>query len=201
MSRRLTQAHYICCEGRLFIPWHILVLLTTPTGPKPMTASVNFVSIASKRSDSSLPKKVAGYGLPVIMGKTFGCWIACNAANAPVGRISANSSSELSAIPSRAVFGTLPGHSSGLLRLKSVPPALGTRTYCACPPGNFGMPKSVDTTHRQVNPTRQKLSYKFSIRISFVIDAFDSLTLSTRYCKRGYNSVPNAQCRIELWAV
>lgn len=46
------------------------------------------------------------------------------------------------------------------LRLKSVPPALGTRTYWACPPGRVGMPKRQEWMHLHVKPMRQKLGAK-----------------------------------------
>lgn len=47
----------------------------------------------------------------------------------------------------------------GVLIGISVPPALGTRTNCACAPGNLGEPKSREAEQREVKPVRQFLAY------------------------------------------
>lgn len=131
-----------------------------------MIASVKMVSsvlrfVWLEMTSVSTGKKLYGHGLPVIIGKTFGWFRACNAAKTPVGRISASMRRELSAIPINAVsFAASESeldHDLELVRLKSVPPALGTRTYCAWPPSRTGLPNSAPSGHLQVNPRRQKL--------------------------------------------
>lgn len=133
--------------------------LTKPTGPSPITAIVNVVSSSPNRlpTPASVWNELEGYGNPVTIGSTFGWFSAWNAANTPVGRMSHMSSSELSASVGRSpsTFSVDQKSEVELDRLYRVPPALGTRTYCACPPGVVGVPKSRPEGHRQVKPTRQ----------------------------------------------
>lgn len=49
------------------------------------------------------------------------------------------------------------GREEADLMTNSTPPARGTRTYCACPPGRASDPKSSWCAHRDVKPKRQKL--------------------------------------------
>ena len=117
----------------------ILMAAQTPTGPKPIIATVNTLSSAFK--PTSFPgssrggEKHSGHGRPVITGATLGWLIACSAAKTPVGRMSASMSRELSVSSIKAFsFSSLDmllDHVEGSLRLNRVPPAFGTRTYCA----------------------------------------------------------------------
>lgn len=84
------------------------------------------------------------------------------AAKTPVGRMSDKSSKELSEMFLRRVSTSEVAVSAldqeaGELRLYSVPPALGTRTYWACPPSSLGLPKSAPTGQRPVYPSRHTL--------------------------------------------
>ena len=75
--------------------------------------------------------ELSGYGVPFSNGKMFGCWSAWRAVKYPVGRMSASrrrEESEKAEILEEAV-GPEEDETT-----KSVPPALGTRTYCAWPP-------------------------------------------------------------------
>lgn len=126
-----------------------------------------------------------GYASPESIGDSFACCNACMAANAPVGKISASRSRELG---DSSAFGDSAFISD---TRKRVPPAFGTRTYCACPPGRVGMPNRVEWMQRHVKPTLQKLCTQVTFGIREGIRRVDLLTFAARDSKGRNNFVPD----------
>jgi hypothetical protein len=136
-----------------------------------MMAMVNLLSASVNGDRSSVSNVVedcsmvlpctneeVGNGLEFKMGKMLGCCKAWVTAKTPVGSISANRSKDGSEMEfHRAISSVVVARAGGILN--NVPPAFGTRTYWAWPPGSSCDPKRREDSHRDVKPNRQKLNY------------------------------------------
>ena len=136
--------------------------LTIPTGPRPIKTSVKVRSSVdistnedSKRGATNgsapemAPMEGSGYLRPDNTGSMFGCCSIWSAAKHPVGRMSARRRRDVSGTVSSVL---------DLSMTNSVPPALGTRTYCACAPGRASDPNRSWWAQREVNPTLHDLT-------------------------------------------